>query len=65
MDDFQEGLRFAKLVEQEKQQEFIHGMMEGERSANINNAKKMKKLNIDFETIATVSGLNIQEIELL
>jgi hypothetical protein len=62
MDDFQEGLRFAKLVEQEKQQEFIHGMMEGERSANINNAKKMKADGLAVDLIVKYTGLSIEQV---
>lgn len=48
----------AKGMEQGLQQ----GLSDGIAQTNLENAKKMMKLNIDFETIYKVTGITKEEL---
>ena len=41
----------------------VEGIIEGEAKANLENARKMKSLGVDFKIIREVTGLTLEEIE--
>lgn len=50
-------------IETYKAEGRMEGRAEGERETNIKNAKRLKQLGIDFETISKVTDLTVEEIE--
>ena len=39
------------------------GKLEGEKTANLRNAKNLKTLGVDIHTISQATGLSVEEIE--
>jgi len=39
------------------------GKLEGEKAANLRNAKNLKTLGVDIHTISQATGLSVEEIE--
>ena len=63
----EEGLRKGteQGIKQGMEQGMEQGKLEGEKAANLRNAKKMKQKGMDVDDIAEITGLSPKEIEKL
>ena len=61
----EEGLKKGteQGMEQGMKQGMEQGKLEGEKAANLRNAKNLKTLGVDIHTISQATGLSVEEIE--
>ena len=50
-------------MKQGMKQGMEQGKLEGEKAANLRNAKNLKTLGVDINTISQATGLSVEEIE--